>query len=86
MKILISILFCLSALTSFVLAGNRKCRALALEGGGDKGAFQVGAFKAMTEQLHPREVTYDVISGISVGAINAATIGIFPIGNEKAAS
>ena len=30
-----------------------KCRALAMRGGGTKGAFEVGALKAMTEMMQP---------------------------------
>lgn len=43
---------------------------LALEGGGARGAYQIGAFRALTELgFH-----FDVVAGASIGAINAALI------------
>ena len=60
-----------------------KCRALALRGGGSKGAYEVGFLKAMTEKLPPVEYHYDVVVGVSVGAINAAMLAIHPPGKEK---
>src|SRR5262245_36707487 len=46
------------------------CIALVLQGGGALGAFQAGVYQALAEaNLHP-----DWVSGISIGAINAALI------------
>ena len=47
-------------------------RGIALEGGGAKGAFQVGAMKAIQEL----ELTYDGVVGASIGAINGALIAM----------
>ena len=44
--------------------------ALALEGGGAKGAYQIGAYKALKEKGYE----FDTIIGTSIGAINAALI------------
>ena len=47
-----------------------ECIALVLQGGGALGAFQAGVYQALAEaNLHP-----DWVSGISIGAINAALI------------
>ena len=35
-----------------------KWRALILEGGGDKGAYQVGGIRGLVESLDPSEVQY----------------------------
>jgi len=44
--------------------------ALMLQGGGALGAYHIGAYQALAEQgLHP-----DWVSGISIGAVNAAVI------------
>ena len=44
--------------------------ALMLQGGGARGAYHIGAYQALAEQgLHP-----DWVSGISIGAVNAAVI------------
>ena len=63
-----------------------KCYVLALEGGGDKGAYQVGALKGLVDNVPDREVEWDVITGISVGAINAGGLAIFEIGQESEAA
>ena len=62
-----------------------KCRALALRGGGTKGAYEVGALKAMLQYLDPMEYQYDVVVGVSVGAINAAFFSLFEKGEEAEA-
>lgn len=53
-------------------------RALVLSGGGCKGAFQVGALKKMIES-DPRG--YDMMCGVSVGAINCAGLAMY--GKDK---
>lgn len=64
---------------------DNKCRGLALRGGGTKGAYEVGALKAFTEKMDPIEYAYDVISGVSIGAVNAAYISTYNRGYEKMA-
>ena len=49
-------------------------KALLLEGGGAKGAYEAGAIKA----LNQRKMTFDAVGGTSIGAINAA---FYVIGN-----
>lgn len=55
-------------------------RALVLSGGASKGAYQVGVLKHLMGDL---ETHYDLICGISVGAINGAWLSMFPEGQEK---
>jgi NTE family protein len=50
-------------------------RALVLSGGGSKGSFQIGVLKKLVES-DPRG--YDLICGVSVGAINAAGLAMHP--------
>ncbi len=45
-------------------------RALVLEGGGAKGSYQIGAYKALREL----NIDFDYVVGTSIGAINAAMI------------
>lgn len=52
------------------MPGEEKKTALVLSGGGAKGAFQIGAL----EVFYARGFEFDVISGISVGALNGAMI------------
>ncbi|MEL6652375.1 MAG: patatin-like phospholipase family protein [Bacteroidota bacterium] len=53
-------------------------RALVLSGGGANGAFQYGALKYIEEEIKPTipNFNYDVIAGVSVGAINAVMVAM----------
>jgi predicted acylesterase/phospholipase RssA len=62
-----------------------KCRVLALEGGGDHGAYQAGVLKGLISNLKSSETRWDVVTGISVGSLNAAALAIYEIGDETAA-
>ena len=59
-----------------------KCRVLAMRGGGTKGAYEAGALKAMSELLDPIDIAYDVLAGVSIGAMNAAYFSTFERGDE----
>lgn len=61
------------------------CRALALGGGGDRGAYEAGVIRALVEKQSAEKVRYEVVTGISAGAINAAAFSQFKIGDEVAA-
>lgn len=84
MKISLAIL--LIALLAFTVRGDNKCRALALEGGGDKGAYQAAVFDSLVKNLPKEDVAYDVVTGVSVGAINGAGIATFAPGEEVEAA
>ena len=43
-------------------------RAIVLSGGGSKGSYQIGVWKAL-KKLH---IKYDIVTGTSVGSLNAA--------------
>lgn len=62
------------------------CYALALEGGGDKGAYQAGALHEILKHYGDERVAYDVITGISVGAINGAGLANYKKGDEVEAA
>jgi predicted acylesterase/phospholipase RssA len=64
---------------------DEKCRVLALRGGGNKGAYEVGALKAFITVLDPKEIAYDVVEGVSIGGLNAAGLALYPKGQEKEA-
>ena len=46
--------------------------AIALEGGGAKGAYEIGVWKALREA----GITFDAVAGTSVGALNGAMLAI----------
>ena len=67
------------------LSPDGKCRVLAMRGGGVHGSFEIGVLKAFVERLDPLEVHYDILSGVSIGALNAGIFSIFEFGKEKEA-
>jgi NTE family protein len=48
---------------------------LVLTGGGARSAYQVGAVRALAEITGPGPLPFDVLAGISAGAINAVVLG-----------
>lgn len=48
--------------------------AVYLAGGGARGAYQVGALKAISEILQTKKLPFSIISGVSIGSINAAIL------------
>lgn len=67
-----------------VFAKQDKCRILSFSSGTEKVAYQVGALKALIENMDPEDVKYNVISGVSFGAFNAAIASVHKVGDEKA--
>ena len=61
-----------------------KCYALALQGGGDKAAYQAGALAQIFEQVGD-QAQYDVVTGVGIGAINGAIIASHAKGDEATA-
>nr|WP_233586476.1 patatin-like phospholipase family protein [Legionella sp. km772] len=49
-------------------------KALYLAGGGARGAYQAGALKAVGQILQVKKLPFEVISGVSVGCINAVVL------------
>ncbi len=66
-----------------------KERALVLQGGGSLGAYEAGAYKALYEWLSKKDkeegketsITFDIIAGSSIGAMNAAVLTSYVIEN-----
>ena len=62
---------------------NRKCRALVLSGGSNRGAWEAGVIWGMTHYAEdPSEFAWDTVSGISAGAINTGAIATWETGTE----
>ena len=84
-KLFVFLIFCLlKSITS--LTEKTKCYVLALEGGGDKGAYQAGAIKGLVDNVPNGETQWDVVTGISVGSMDAAALALFDVGNESNAA
>jgi len=77
------VLVLVAVLSPVCMGGTTKCRAVVFSGGGDKGAYEMGVLKAMIENLPPEEVQWDVVSGVSAGALNSALVSRYPKGKEK---
>jgi NTE family protein len=54
-------------------------RALVLSGGGAKGAYQVGVLKKWLGEDHNE---YDILCGVSVGALSTSFLAMYPTGQE----
>ena len=74
----------LGALTLNTVQADQ-CYALALSSGDMSAAYQVGALSGLIKTLPAEQVGYQSISGVAGGAINAAILSSFPIGQEQAA-
>lgn len=55
-------------------------RALVLSGGAVKGAYQIGVLKRW---MHDEEIDYDIMCGVSVGALNVAGLAHEPKGSPR---
>lgn len=53
------------------------CLALALNGGGAKGAYQAGAIYSFNHDGNPDDFQWDVVTGISGGAINTGAMSVW---------
>lgn len=49
-------------------------KAIYLAGGGARGAYQAGVLKAIDKILEVKELPFDIISGVSVGSLNAVVL------------
>lgn len=56
---------------------KESCLALALNGGGAKGAYQAGAIYGWMHEGNPDDFQWDVVTGISGGAINAGAMSVW---------
>jgi len=84
-----SLLFCIASVflaSLYTVNGQKSCKALVLEGGGDLGAYEAGVLSGFIHNAqNPSDFAYDVITGISIGSINGMAIAQYPIGQEAEA-
>ena len=45
----------------------------------------MGALRAITKHLKPLDYHYDVVAGVSIGALNGVIMAVHPPGSEKEA-
>ena len=56
-----------------------------MRGGGIKGVYEIGVLKAFVAYVKEIEYAYDVIVGVSIGAMNGCLLSTFERGLEKLA-
>ena len=61
-----------------------KCRALAMSGGANYGSWETGVVWGLTHYGDPADFAWNVITGVSAGAINTAATAVFATGDEVA--
>ena len=57
-----------------------------MSGGGSNGAWEAGVIWGLTHYSNPADFSYDVLSGISAGAMNAVAMAGFAKGQEAVMS
>ena len=70
------------AISAVEAASDKKCRAVALSGGGSNGAWEMGVLYGFTHYGNPSDFAYDVVTGISAGSINAIQLMSYAVGDE----
>jgi predicted acylesterase/phospholipase RssA len=69
----------LSILRNFA---SGQCLGLVIEGGGAKGSYEAGVLSVITDPSKGINVKYNIMTGISIGALTLNSIGGFPQGQE----
>ena len=66
-------------LATAVVAGKKdnKCHALAMSGGANNGAWEIGVMWGLAHYGEPEDYEWDVVSGVSAGSINAMYMSVW---------
>jgi len=76
------------SLIAFALAGAEAregtCHGLVLSGGANNGAWEAGILWGLVNYGNPADYQWDVVTGVSAGAINTGAIVMFAPGDEIA--
>lgn len=59
---------------------HNTCTGLVLSGGAARGAWEAGVLWGFLHYGDPNDFKYDVVTGVSAGSINAASLCGWPIG------
>jgi len=66
-------------ISSFVVdQAQAVCRAAAFAGGGARGAYEAGVVYGLNHAKNPEDFAWDVVTGVSAGALNSAGISLWP--------
>ena len=76
------------SLLAFTIAGvearEGTCHGLVLSGGANNGAWEAGVLWGLVNYGDPAQFQWDVVTGVSAGAINSGAIVLFAPGDEIA--
>jgi len=73
----------IALLTGSTQAAGDHCYALAMAGGGTKGAYEAGALWGLYNAMPDKtKLAYDVVTGVSAGSINTGAVSLFAPGDE----
>lgn len=78
------LLLCLAVFGSS--ATLEKCQALVIQAAGDQGAYEAGGIIGLIQNAQNGEAQWNVVTGVGVGAINAAIVSQYAVGQEAAAA
>ena len=80
--------FGLSAMAATAMAAqeNGKCYAVAFSSGDESSAYQAGVIQGLIQHYGAAETAWTSTSGVSGGAVNAAILASFGVGDEQAAA
>ena len=67
----------MALLAAYVAAKKDKCYALAMSGGANNGAWEIGVMWGLAHYGDPKNFEWDVITGISTGAINTIYMSVW---------
>ena len=73
-------------LASATTAKQDICRALVLSGGGNNGAWEAGVLYGMLANGNAADFAFDVVTGVSAGAMNAGGLAGWEVGRELEAA
>jgi len=65
------------AAVAAVAAKKDKCYALAMSGGANNGAWEIGVMWGLAHYGNPKDFEWDVVTGISTGAINTIYMAVW---------
>ena len=82
MKTISTLLAIAASQANLASAADDKCRALVLSGGSNNGAWEAGVVWGLLHYGDPTDYEYDVISGVSAGALNTGMFSTWEKGDE----
>jgi len=65
-----------------IVAADEYCRALVMSGGANNGAWEAGVLWGLVHYGNPADFTWNVVTGVSAGAINTGAVVVFAPGDE----